>query len=67
MRIMRGHRDLTRKRGSGARREKVDGFSYINAMNTVTHVVPGEGAAAGCVPGMTWVRAGHLGEGRVSG
>lgn len=52
MRITRGHRDLTRKRGSGARREKVDRFSHINAMNTVTHVVPGEGAEAGCVPGM---------------
>ena len=49
MRITRGHRDLTRKWGSGA---KVDRFSHINAMNTVTHVVPGEGAEAGCVPGV---------------
>jgi len=52
VRIMRGPRDLTRKRGSGARGEKVDGFSYINAMNRVTHVVPREGTVAGCVPGM---------------
>ena len=52
MRITRGHGDVTRKRGLGARREKADGFSHTNAMNTVTHVVPGEGAVAGRVPGM---------------